>query len=326
MWDSHQRQFTYLRLSITDACNFRCVYCLPQGYNPGNKKKPIPPLSLREITHLVTAFAELGMSKIRITGGEPTLRRDLPAIVRAIAALPGVQKVALSTNGYRLQSILPVLRHAGLTHLNVSIDSLDPRRFAKLTGKNLLPEVLAGIEVALATGFAQVKVNAVLLQEWDEQEFHFFEDWVRQRPVLVRFIELMPTRQNGFLQDGRRLSGAEMQTQLLNRGWFRQARKEGDGPAVEYRHPDFVGGFGIIAPYSPGFCSTCNRLRITSQGELRLCLFAEGNHSVRHLLQEAAQKDALQELLQNLLQKKESSHYLPLGRLGDTQTFSAMGG
>jgi cyclic pyranopterin phosphate synthase len=326
--DSFGRKFAYLRLSITEACNFRCVYCLPNGY-----KKPShaeSPLNLDEIKNLATAFAELGMTKIRLTGGEPTLRQDLTQIAAMLSSIPTIKKIALSTNGHNLKKIVPDLLRSGITSLNVSLDSLDPLRFQELTGSRGLLEILEGIEMALALGMPSVKVNAVLLKSGsassDLPELDLFLNWIRTRPVCVRFIELMPTSQIGELFKKSHLRSESLKSHLLATGWTVKPRGPVDGPALEYSHPEYQGSLGIIAPYSNEFCQSCNRLRVNSLGALRLCLFAEGNHSLRPFLQSEGQKDELKNRIRTLLNKKEASHYLPEGRHGDNRTFSSIGG
>ena len=323
--DSFGRRFSYLRLSLTDACNFKCTYCLPHGYR---KPEGVPEnyLSLNEIHHLVTAFAELGTVKVRLTGGEPTLRSDLFEIADRIYKIPGIQTLALSTNGFRLKQFARRLLEVGVTRLNVSIDSLNSEKFREITGQDRLGEILNGIDFALKAGFQSVKVNAVLLKDWNEDEFELFQEWIRRKPITVRWIELMPTGQNTSFFKERHVQADQLRKKLVENGWSVRARGEADGPAVEFTHPDYMGRMGLIAPYSKDFCSTCNRLRVSSYGGLRLCLFGEGNHSVRHLLQRESQKEELKAHIVSLLQRKEVSHYLPEGKVGNNRTFSAMGG
>ncbi len=322
--DTFGRRFSYLRLSVTDACNFRCVYCLPNGYQkPENSPEH---LSLDEIRNLINAFTELGMWKVRLTGGEPTLRRDLLEIVEMIAENGAVKKIALSTNGYRLKQLASDLRLAGVSAVNVSVDTLNADRFKTLTGSEQLPEILEGIEAALALGFESVKINAVLMKDWNDGELELFLSWIRQRPVAVRFIELMPTGQTETIFKKHHIQTSALRLQLLSQGWTTKPRGPADGPAVEFTHADYQGSIGLIAPYSTDFCATCNRLRVTSNGGLRLCLFAEGDHSLRYLLKSPEQKDELKETIHSLLNKKEVSHYLPEGRYGNNQTFSSIGG
>lgn len=320
--DSFGRRFSYLRLSITDACSFRCAYCLPNGYQRTENDF----LTLAEIRNLVAGFAELGTWKIRLTGGEPTLRRDLLEIIRAVAETPGIRRVALSTNGSRLGALVPALKSAGVRALNVSIDSLNRERFAEITGVDRLPEILEGLEAALEAGFDAVKLNAVLLKDWNDGELDGFLAYIRNRPVSVRFIELMPTGTTRELFERRHVRAEALRGKLLEQGWRPRARGEADGPADELEHPEYAGRVGLIAPYAKDFCATCNRLRITSRGELRLCLFGEGNSSIRRYLQHESQRGELQAAVAALLAKKEVSHYLPEGRFGNNQTFSAMGG
>ena len=322
--DSFGREFPYLRLSVTDACNFRCTYCLPHGYV--KSKTSQSHLSREEIVHLVRAFAELGTWKIRLTGGEPTLRRDLLEIVRDIKQIPGIRKIALSTNGYRLKDQARDLFEAGVTALNVSVDSLDPGRFEKLTGSSKLFEIIEGIDTASSVGFKRIKINAVLMADTVDKESELFLKWIRTAPITVRFIELMPTGQNTEFFKAHHVQGSQLAKKLVSDGWALRPRLAADGPAQEFEHPDYQGRIGLIAPYSKDFCQSCNRLRVTSQGALRLCLFGEGGTSLRHYLQSPDQMDDLKELVTALLNKKEISHYLPEGRFGNNQTFSAMGG
>lgn len=193
--DGFSRRFYYLRLSITDVCNFRCTYCLPDGYRPpdGNKEGRKSFLSLEEIRRIVSGFAAMGTRKVRLTGGEPSLRRDFTAIIETVANTPGIEKVAMTTNGYRLKERAQEWFDAGLNALNVSVDSLDPRQFHQITGENKLAEVMEGIEAALAAGFKSVKINAVLLKGLNDQQLDQFLAWIRHKPIELRFIELMQT-------------------------------------------------------------------------------------------------------------------------------------
>lgn len=322
--DAFGRRFEYLRLSITDACGFRCVYCLPNGYHrPSGAPAE---LSLAEIRRLVEAFSDMGTWKVRLTGGEPTTRRDLLDVVRTVGEIPGIRRIALSTHGQSLVRLARPLRQAGVQALNVSVDSLDAKRFAQVTGKDALPEVLAGIDEAFVAGFDSIKINAVLMKGINDSELPSFLDFARARPVAIRFIELMPTGQNSVLFSARHARAEGLRAQLLEQGWTPRTREPGDGPAIELVHPDYAGRIGIIAPYSQDFCATCNRLRVSSRGGLRLCLFGESDTSVRHLLARDDQREELRDFIRALLTRKEPSHYLPEGRYGINQTFSAIGG
>jgi len=321
--DPQGRRFAYLRLSLTDACNYRCSYCLPDGYQA---TAPRDYLSGDEIAHLVAGLAELGIWKIRLTGGEPTVRRDFLDIAARVRAQPGIRRLAVTTNGHALAGRTAAWRAAGIDALNISVDSLNRENFRAITGKDHLPRVLNGIDEALAAGFASVKLNCVLLRGKNDHEIDAFLDYVRQRPLTVRFIELMETGDNAAFFARHQLSGSVVETHLRQLGWSAVARREGDGPAREFAHPDYLGRIGLITPYARDFCSSCNRLRVTARGLLRLCLFGEGGHSLRPLLQSAEQQPELLGSIRQLLAGKAPSHLLHFHNSGDLGNLSALGG
>jgi GTP 3',8-cyclase len=321
--DPFGRRFPYLRLSLTEACNFRCSYCLPDGYQADGRPRF---LALDEIRRLLRAFAALGMHKLRLTGGEPSLRRDLPDIIAAAAVTPGVAKVALTTNGTRLPQQLPVWREAGLTHLNVSVDSLDRDNFRRITGHDRLPEILAGIEQALGMGFAAIKLNAVLLRGLNDDGLPAWLDYLRERPVSLRWIELMRTGDNADYFARHHLRAEHIETPLREAGWKQLDRAPDAGPAREWAHPDYAGRIGIIAPYSKDFCAGCNRLRVTARGDLRLCLFGEFGSPLRPLLQSDEQFEELIARIQTQLGLKAAGHGLHQGNTGLTPHLASIGG
>ncbi|MGL1920567.1 MAG: GTP 3',8-cyclase MoaA [Hyphomicrobiales bacterium] len=321
--DNFGRQFPYLRISITDVCNFSCDYCLPNGYKCTAKKAF---LALHEIENLVRAFADLGTHKIRLTGGEPTLRKDFTEIVQAISTHKAIKKLAVTTNGYKLEQNIEKWHAAGINALNVSIDTLDQVRFAKLTGHDRLPEIMAGIERALEVGFEQVKVNAVLLKGMNDDQLLQFMALVKDKPISIRYIELMQTGDNLDYFNQYHIAAETLQNRLLAQGWKKQQREDDAGPAVELSHDDYRGSIGFIAPYSKDFCTGCNRLRITATGDLRLCLFGNQGTSLRHLLQNENQQEELKALIQKQLSFKASSHFLALGDTGFTANLSTIGG
>jgi cyclic pyranopterin phosphate synthase len=323
MEDRFGRRFPYLRLSVTDVCNYRCSYCLPDGYRKTHEGTF---LSSQEIQRLATAFAEMGMWKIRLTGGEPTVRADFCEIAKSLAGIPGIKKLAFTTNGYRLPERAQNYYRAGLRAINISIDSLDPRRFQEITGHDRLAEVVAGVEASLAAGFESVKVNTVLLKGLNDDELEGFLAFIKDRPVSLRFIELMQTGENLSYFRKHHVPATIVKEKLLALGWHLLTRGDGDGPAVEYAHPDFQGRIGMIAPYAKDFCSSCNRLRVSARGKLHLCLFGAGGHDLRPLLQEDAQKEELQETVMRLLRFKRSAHFLHGGDTGVRQNLSSVGG
>lgn len=321
--DRHGRSFPYLRLSLTEACNYRCSYCLPDGYRADGHPKF---LALGEIERLVRGFAALGMSKIRLTGGEPSLRKDLPSVIAAVSAVPGIRKIALTTNGCLLPRHVRVWREAGLTALNVSLDSLDPGRFRAITGHDRFAEVTEGIEQALGLGFDAVKLNAVLLRGLNDDELPAWLEYLRGRDVAIRFIELMRTGDNREYFERHHLRAERVERQLGDDGWRLQARGADAGPAREYAHPGYRGRIGIIAPYSKDFCAGCNRLRVTARGDLRLCLFGDFGIALRPLLQSDADQDALVARIATQLGMKAAGHGLHQGLTGITPHLASIGG
>ena len=322
--DARGRRFNYLRLSVTDACNFRCAYCLPGGFCPAPSEEA--PLAVEEIRRLVAGFARLGVVKVRLTGGEPLLRKDAEEIVRAVVAVPGIERVGLTTNGHDLARRAGGLREAGLGFVNVSVDSLDPERFRAITGRPLLERVLAGVEAALGAGFPSVKVNAVLLRGLDEDELGRFIEWTRDLPIAVRFIELMPTGCDEAFFAAHHAPVAWVAGELARRGWTPRARAATDGPAAEFVHPEHRGRMGFIAPSAHDFCSTCNRLRVSARGALKLCLFGDQDEPLRHLLQSDADAPRLDEALARLALEKPDAHRLTQGNHGNTWSLAVIGG
>ena len=321
--DPHGRSFSYLRLSITDICNYRCQYCLPDGYQKGESTRF---LSADEIENLVGALAGLGLWKVRLTGGEPTVRKDFAEIAARVSSVPGISRVAATTNGYKLAENAHLWRNAGISAINVSVDSLDRRRFADITGHDHLNKVMDGIKAAQDAGFEKIKVNTVLLRGVNDHELGAFLAWIRSEAISIRFIELMETGSNKEYFTRHHIRGQEIVDQLKALGWSEMAREPGAGPAQEFQHADYQGQIGIIAPYSKDFCNTCNRLRVTATGNLRLCLFGNGGHSLRHLLRHRDQREELQATVAGLLLQKAPTHLLHFHQTGTTPHLAALGG
>ena len=325
--DTFGRKFPYIRLSITDVCNFKCTYCLPEGYkkNPGDARSF---MSTEEISRLTKALSELGVCKIRLTGGEPTVRKDFFYILKDMKQNSNIPKVTMTTNGYRLNKIAKQLYETGLDGINISIDTLNRETFKKLTGHDRLNEILEGINILQKLGFNNIKVNAVLLKGINDthEEFEKFGNFIKNNKIDFRFIELMQTGDNLDYFKKNHVSSKIFKDYLEKNNWISQTFGKDAGPSLNFIHPEFEGKFGLIAPYSKGFCKTCNRLRITSRGDLRLCLFGNTGVSIRHLLQDDAQKDELVDLIIKQLHLKKESHYLELGETGITPNLSSTGG
>ncbi|MDX1538867.1 GTP 3',8-cyclase MoaA [Arsukibacterium sp.] len=320
--DAYARRFSYLRLSVTEICNFRCSYCLPDGNDCDSRSGE---LTLSEIKHLVTAFARLGTRKVRITGGEPSLRKDLTEIIAICKAVPGIEKVALTTNGYRLKRDVLAWQEAGLDAVNVSVDSLDADTFHLVTGQDKLADILEGIAHAKAIGIKQVKINTVLLKQHNALALPDFLKFVKQQDIALRFIELMRTGDNADFYQRQHLSGASIQQQLLDQGWQLNVKAKTDGPALEYSHADYQGRIGLIMPYSKDFCADCNRLRVSSLGQLYLCLFTDNHQELRSLLQ-TDNSAPLIRFLQQAVQGKAFSHQLAEDYSGSTRHLAQIGG
>ena len=321
--DSFGRKFYYLRLSITDVCNFKCQYCLPDGYHQDHKACF---LSLDEIRRTVNAFAAVGTRKVRITGGEPSMRRDFTQIIETVANTPGIKKVATTTNGYKLAKMAQEWKDAGLHQINLSIDSLNAHMFNKITGVNRFDDVMRGIDKALEVGFDKIKINTVLLKHLNDNELSQFLAFIRNTPVEMRFIELMECGEtNSYFLD-HHLSGNSIKQKLENEGWQLNAKAKDDGPAQVYSHDDYQGKLGLIMPYSKDFCATCNRLRVSAEGKMHLCLFGDHGVNIRDLLQADDQHDALIERLRREVSTKDVSHYLHQGVTGMTPHLASIGG
>jgi len=325
--DSFGRTFPYIRLSITDVCNFKCGYCLPNGYQidkSDNRKF----LHIDEIKRLAKALSELGVCKIRLTGGEPTVRKDFFDIVKILKNESGIKKVVITTNGYHLDQKAKPLLNSGLNGINISIDSLDRETFKKVTGHDRLPEILSGIEKLQDLGFENIKINAVLLNgiNSSEKDFEEWSKFIKSNKIDFRYIELMQTGDNLDYFNKYHVSASIFKNYLNKNKWIHQTLGRDAGPSLNYINPEFKGKFGIIAPYSKDFCKSCNRLRITSRGDLRLCLFGSTGISIRHLLQKDDQLEELKDLILKQMKFKKESHYLELGETGLTKNLSTTGG
>ena len=324
--DSFGRRLTYLRVSVTDRCNLRCTYCLPEDAEfPFGDRAFLSPA---EIETIIGTLARLGIRRVRLTGGEPLVRRDLLEIVQRVKALPGIENLALSTNGIGLARLAPDLKAAGLDRVNVSMDSLDPERFREITRRGNLAEVWEGVEAALAAGLEPVKLNAVLLADGGEEDAERLAALTLDRPLHVRFIELMGTAANQHLQPERYLSCDIVRARLESCFGPLVPFDSGPrtGPAKAFQFAGAKGSVGFITPLSHTFCAECNRLRLTARGELRLCLFADRVYPLRHLLAEPDPEAALESEILRVLQEKPAEHMLTQGNYGNLVSFMQIGG
>lgn len=319
--DAFGRRFYYLRLSVTDVCNFRCEYCLPDGYQGRPDEAFLTPI---ELENAAAAFASMGTQKVRLTGGEPSLRSDLPEIIQRIKSIDGIQTLAVTTNGYKLPKRIGDWHKSGLTQLNVSIDSLDPGEFKSITGHDRLPEVLEGLAMAHELGL-KVKVNSVLMRNVNDDLTPALT-FLKTTPVTLRFIEVMETSDQQVFFRQHHLSGETIKERLIADGWQPVLRDVSAGPAQEFWHPQYIGRIGLIMPYSKDFCASCNRLRISSLGKLHLCLFAEHGIDVRPWLGSSTQRDTLVDAIKLHVKGKSVGHLLKEHKSGAMTNLSRIGG
>ncbi len=294
MKDQFEREISYLRVSITDLCNLRCRYCMPDGVCRVQHEDI---LSFAEIAEIVAAAAELGVRKVRITGGEPLVRRGCADLCRMIAQVPGIREIDLTTNGVLLERYAQELKDAGVTRVNISVDSLDPDKYRDITGGGELTAALAGIRAAQAAGLTPVKLNTVLIGGFNDDEIPTFVELTRRSPLELRFIELMP-------MGGRFGKEAYLPGDTVLERVPELAPVEHDGGVARlYRLPDGLGRVGLISPLSRHFCSTCNRLRLTSEGNLKPCL-----HSNQEIPVRGKHGEELRETLRKAIYAKPQMH------------------
>ncbi len=303
--DGHGRPIGDLRVSVTDRCNFRCQYCMPAEGLPWLDRDEV--LTYEEIARLVAVMAGMGVTDVRLTGGEPLARRDLWRLVEMLA--PVVSDLSLTTNGYLLRRQLPALVSAGLRRLNVSLDSLAPDKFFELTRRDALAEVLDGLEAAEAfPELRPIKVNAVALRGFTEGEVIRFAELARRKPYEVRFIEFMPLDADGAWEPGKVLTSAEIVAMISAVHPLEPLGRERGGTARRYRFADGVGSLGFISPVSEPFCGDCNRIRLTADGRLRTCLFSLNETDLREPLRAGASDAELAQIVRAAVWRKELKH------------------
>ncbi len=310
MHDGFGRRIEYLRISVTDKCNLRCVYCMPEEGLPWLTRDRI--LSYEEITRLVRIMAKLGLRRLRITGGEPLVRRDLATLVRMLAAVPGIEDIALSTNAVLLARHARDLKEAGVSRVNVSLDSLRAERvdeIARRPGSHA--KIMEGLEAAEAVGFEPIKLNAVIMRGQNDDELADFARITRERPWHVRFIEVMPVGENLSVSAERYIPAAEMLDRVRRIGELQPvAGPPGNGPATYFRFPGAPGTVGVITPMSHNYCDRCNRMRLTADGQLRPCLFGALQTNLRDPLRRG---EPIEPLIQHTLRVKPERHNLVRG-------------
>jgi GTP 3',8-cyclase len=309
--DSYGRAIRDLRVSLTDRCNFRCFYCLPHGEPPIAPKEQM--LSYEEIEYVCEIFVQLGIEKIRLTGGEPMMRRDIETIIEKLSRLkPQLHDLALTTNGYFLPGRAESLKKAGLDRITISIDSLKPAVFKSMTGVDVLDRVMEGIEAAKAAGLSPIKINAVIVRGHNEDEVVDFAAFAREHDLSMRFIEYMPLDSGHDWSREDVVSGREIRERINEEFLLVPMKvKRGSETSARYRFADGAPGeVGIIAPVTEPFCGACSRIRLTADGQIRTCLFSTVEHSLRDVIRSGAGRSEIISYIESVILRKEPRHYI----------------
>ena len=326
--DAHNRIIRDLRISLTDRCNFRCFYCLPNGEPPLARKETI--LTFEEIAYISDIFVSLGIEKIRLTGGEPLLRKDVPKLVKQLAGLkPNLQDLALTTNGFDFPRKAESLRDAGLDRVTLSLDSLKADKFKEITGVDALDKVLTAIDAAKTFGFEPVKINAVIVRGCNDDEVVDFARFARENDVSMRFIEFMPLDSGHEWHRDQVVAGKEIYQKINEIFPLRlKSGSRGSETAWKYEFADGAKGeIGIIAPVTEMFCGACSRIRLTADGQIRTCLFSTSEHNLRDFVRNGATRAEIIEFIQDVVLQKEPRHYINDAEfVQPTRTMSFIGG
>lgn len=319
--DSYGRTFPYLRVSITDVCNFKCKYCLPYGYFITKKNF----LTKKEIINLIHVFSELGVKKVRLTGGEPTVRKDFLYIAKNIKLFKNIECLVFTTNGYKLEKIVEECFQIGFNGVNVSLDSLNKCKFKYITSSKIFNVIFNGIIKSISFKL-KTKINVVLMRPFGVSDLKFYLDFIKITFVSVRFIELMETV-NEYYFNKHYMRSLYIRNYLLNNGWFLHESDYIDGPAVVFKNILYKGNIGLIAPYLKNFCISCNRLRISSSGNLHLCLFGNINYiySLKPLLKKNNKKNLIN-FIKSILINKNLFHKLYEEKTSFIKDLSNIGG
>lgn len=323
--DSFGRHINYLRISLTDRCNLRCVYCMPAVGAHFAPRDEV--LTDEELLRVVKATAAVGFEKLRLTGGEPTLRRGLVELVRGMAHTPGIREVSMTTNGLKLAPMADALREAGLQRVNISIDSLQPERFREMTRGGDVRKVWDALAAAERVGWTPLKLNAVVVRGLNDDEVVALARLTLERPWQVRFIEMMPLAGVGDLADEAVVASAELITRIERElGALEFVGWAGSDPARTFRVPGAMGTLGFISSVSEPFCATCNRMRLTADGKLHLCLLRDNELDLRAALRSGASDDDLAALVRQAVWQKPWGHGLPDGIKPTLRGMSELGG
>jgi cyclic pyranopterin phosphate synthase len=323
--DKFGRTVTKLRVSVTDRCNMRCLYCMPEEGLKWTPREEV--LTFEEITRVVRLSSELGVRKIRITGGEPLLREGVEELIYILSQVPGIQSVSMTTNGYFLRERAEALAQAGLRGINISLDSLRPEKFKKIIRRNYFDRVIEGIDAAERAGFYPIKINAVVIRGYNDDEIEDFARLSLTRPYKIRFIEFMPIDGRGMWKGDLVVTKAEILERVSRVSEIVEVVNGDRGPARNYRFKNGNGEIGVIASVSQPFCGSCNRIRLTADGKIMTCLFALDEHDVKGLLRGNGTDDEIKDFLIKAVGTKWAGHLINRpGFIKPKRPMSAIGG
>jgi GTP 3',8-cyclase len=314
LFDAFNRRLNYLRISLTDRCNLRCVYCMPEDGVPKLDHKDI--LSYEEFLRLARISVNLGIEKIRLTGGEPLVRKGIVEFIAQLGRIPGIKDISLTTNGVLLSEFARPIWDAGIRRINISLDSLDPGRYAEITRQDLFAQVWEGIQTAEKIGFHPIKINVVALKGINEDEILAFGRLSIKKPYQVRFIEFMPIGPENGCRTERYISSDRILNELKTLGQLESLNGQAlDGPARRWAFQGAQGEIGLISPISHHFCPACNRLRITADGKLRTCIFSDLETDLRGPLREGVSDETMEKIILQAIALKPKEHPLHLSSL-----------
>ncbi|NYT28238.1 MAG: GTP 3',8-cyclase MoaA [Candidatus Thiodubiliella endoseptemdiera] len=307
--DPFSRKINYLRISVTDHCNYRCFYCRDEFHNNRTTRSKV--LSLEEIARIARLFSELGVSKVRLTGGEPLIRKNILSLVEMLGKIPNINDIPLSTNAHLLKQHAQELQHLGVNRVNISIDSLQEKRFSDITRGGDLSKVIKGIDAAIMAGMHPIKLNMVVMQDTNADEIEAMLDFAIDREIDIRFIETMPIGTSGIEASRQHISQADILARVeahLKQDLQKIQLHDTDGPAHNYQIINSKSRVGVISAVSDNFCTTCNRVRLTAKGQLILCLGQENSVSLRDAIRAHKTDDEIKQIIINAIGKKPEKH------------------
>lgn len=322
--DRYGRRIDYLRISVTDRCNLRCVYCVPEEGILLSRQEEI--LSYEEILRVSEIAISLGIKKIRITGGEPLVRKDIIYLIRSIAGLKGIKDFSITTNGILLSEFLPDLVNAGIRRINISLDSLDEEVYASITRGGELRKVLNGIDSALRADPSPVKINTVVVRGLNDMEVLDFAKMTLDMPLWIRFIEFMPIGNGIFWSKDKFISGMEMKERCGELDRLCTVNTEGNGDVKYYRYGNAKGMVGFVNPISEPFCNKCSKLRLTSDGKLKYCLFSSSEIDLKTKLRSGSSNEEIADLMRMAVYEKPARHHIADGTINQPKSMCQIGG